>query len=290
MKNSSSNILTVMLASLVLIAGALFGFFILPIITEDSNGNLETFSAEVNTPQEIIQKVPQQIACQKYFPYTYSEHKLLDNNSLNEDDTINRKAFLDQVSKQLNILFNLKIDSIILEKYALVWRYTGDSSSEEMDLRRADDVYFIDVLFTDAKMVQWRITAGGYSDSIFYLSCLENEKYLSTPVFPTTITSSPKEIDFDQKMEKAVSRFRSKLYDPGVFPTLFDSNSSYQPLDLFFYDSNNPQIYWVLCLEYDGRYLLSAYSAAGNVPLCYSFLNLQQETQSYTDFLWELYN
>lgn len=290
MKNSTSNILTVVLASLVLTAGALFGFFILPIVTEDSDGHLETFSAEVNTPQEIIQKVPQAVACQKYFSYTYSEHKLLDNDTLDEDDTINRKAFLDQVSKQLDFLFNLKIDSIILEKYALVWRYTGDSSTKEIDLRREDDVYFIDVLFTDAKLVQWRITAGGYSDEIFYLSCLENGKHLSSPVFPTTIANPSIETDMDEKMEKAVSRFRTKLYDPAIFPTLFDSYSSYQPLELAIYDSNNPQVYWVLHLEYDGRYLLSAYSSVGNVPLCYSYLNLQKETESYTDIFWELYN
>ena len=103
MKRSTSNMITVLLTSMVLLAGALFALFILPLLTDDSNGKVETFSAEVNTPQEIVQQVSEPIDCSKIFPYSYASHKRLPDDSLTEDDMENRKTFLSLASEQVDI-------------------------------------------------------------------------------------------------------------------------------------------------------------------------------------------
>lgn len=290
MKRSTSNILTVVLAFVVLLAGVMFAFYILPIITEDPEGHIDTFSAEVNTPQEIIRKPTQALACTEFFPFSFSNHKLEDSEALDENAVRSRKSFLDRLSNQVDILFNVKIDSIILEKYAQVWRYLDSSETSIDEIRNQDDLFFIDVLFTDAKLVQWRITAAGYADSIFYLSCLESGSPLSTPLFPTKMAQTPSIAVPDERMVNAISRFRSKLYSTDLFPTLFSVESSFQQLEICLYDPNSADVYWMLHLESDGRYLLSAYSKVGNMPICYAYLNLQQETGSYTDIFWDLYN
>lgn len=288
MKRSTSNMITVLLTSMVLLAGALFALFILPLLTDDSNGKVETFSAEVNTPQEIVQQVSEPIDCSKIFPYSYASHKRLPDDSLTEDDMENRKTFLSLASEQVDILFNVKIDSIILEKYTQVWRYNGEPNLGVSE-PRVDNLYFVDILFTDAKLIQWRITVAGYVNDILYLSCMENQETLVTPIFPTDIPDNPIQAVPDEKMSNAISRFQTKLYSSDLFPELFGGDETFQPLDIYLYGSNSTKTFWVVHLEYNGRYLFSGYTKNGNVPVCYSYINFSQETGRYLDIFWNYY-
>ena len=289
MKRSTSNILTIVLTSVVLLAGALFALFILPMITDDSDGRAETFSAEVNTPQEIVKQVPDPIECSKVFPYSYANHKQLSDDSLTEDDSENRKTFLALVSKQIDILFNVKIDSIVLEKYTQVWRYNGEPNLG-LGGTRTDNLYFVDILFTDAKLTQWRITSAGYVDDLLFLSCMENqEDNLTEPIFQTDIPDHPIKAVPDDKMSNAIARFQTKLYSIDLFPDLFGGEETFQPLDLYLYHSNSTKTFWVVHLEYNGRYLFSGYSKNGNVPVCYSYINFFQETGRHLDIFYSQY-
>lgn len=186
MKRSTGNLLTVVFSLLVFAAGAIFAFYLLPVITDDREESIQTFSTTINTPQEIVENPKNMISCLEFFPQSYSNRKLVDSSELNEMDLQNMKLFLTSLGNQANLLFNVRIDSVILERYIQIWQYHSNSSSDDA---RTDDIYYIDLLFLDARSVQWRITAGGYSDEIFYLSCLEQDKEPSTPVFPTQISS-----------------------------------------------------------------------------------------------------
>lgn len=285
MKRSTGNLLTVVFSLLVFAAGAIFAFYLLPVITDDREESIQTFSTTINTPQEIVENPKNMISCLEFFPQSYSNRKLVDSSELNEMDLQNMKLFLTSLGNQANLLFNVRIDSVILERYIQIWQYHSNSSSDDA---RTDDIYYIDLLFLDARSVQWRITAGGYSDEIFYLSCLEQDKEPSTPVFPTQI-SSPSAIHPSQKLDRMSSSFWSRLVSSNLLGSLFHGENDYQALQIPIFSYGTPNVYWKIHLESDGKYLLSAYSKENTTPICYSYLNIQLESGQIHDPLWSTY-
>lgn len=290
MKRSVSNLITVVLALTVLGASSIFALYVLPVITKIGEGVVEDIDVELNKPQEIIQQPSATIDPQDYFPLTYSERERLEPDTLDEQTIQDRKNFLTTVSEAVDILYNIKIDGIILENYTQTWRYTGEGGGYGSE-RNTEDAFSVDIVFADVKSTQWRITANGYADELFYLSCYEGDK--DDPDMPASLTKTGFYLrDYDQenpKLESAISRFRTKLYSLKPISRLVTQENSSQELDLTL-TAYDPELIWVVYLESNGRYLVSGIREDSLTPVCFSFLNFQTEMKTNQDIFWRFYN
>ena len=78
----------------------------------------------LNNPQKIIESPAMKADPQKLYPAAYSLRVPLNTSQIDETVVQARNLFLKNVSEDVEYLFNLKIDSVIMEKYAEAWRLT----------------------------------------------------------------------------------------------------------------------------------------------------------------------
>lgn len=294
MSRFAANFLTILIAAAVLLAGTLFSSFVLPAATEDDDGKVTACEVEINTPQEIIQAPSDPADPQAYFPWTFSDRVRVDQDSTLQEPVLQlQRTFLSHLRDYLDILYGLKIDSLIMEKYTSTWALPSDWVQMDNDGKYA---FFSDLLFTDASGGQWRITAAGYAEEILYVSCYQEDSVLPSPPDPVR---SVREMQLEpmenygllsanyQKISRAFDRLKGKLYSLGsMFPGGF--MDVFYLEEMFLADPDDPVVWSMDCCA-DGKYLLTAISSDTFTPVCYAFLHFQEEAESGEDFLGNLY-
>ena len=275
-KKDKMNLLTVALAVLIMVSGVLFAYFLLPVITEDKENYVMKEDIKLTNPQEIIE-VPWSLETPEYaFLYTFSGREVLKQETLDEKTVQSRKNFLNAVSVELDIAFNLKIDAIILEKYTDVWRYTEDKM--EQSARDTSDVFSVDVYFTDARSTRWRIVAVGFEDEVFQLTCLEDDEVTATPPVFTTQPYYGNRIELSEEQQKAANRFEAKLYQLPAISNII-GKGIYLELG-YSIVSLDGEVIWTVHLVSDNRYLVSGMIEDTLTPFSYTFVNLNSEMKS----------
>ncbi len=294
MSRFAANFLTVLIAAAVLLAGTLFSSFVLPAATEDDDGKVAPCEVEINTPQEIIRTPSNPVDPQAYFPWTFSTRvRVAQDSPLQEPVLQLQRTFLTHLRDYLDILYGLKIDSLIMEKYTSTWALPSDRMKADND---GQYVFFSDLLFTDASGGQWRITAAGYSEEILYVSCYQEGSVLPAPPDPVR---SVREMQLEpmenygllsanyQKIVRAFERLKGKLYSlESMFPGEFMEAMFLE--EMLLADPDDPVVWSMECCA-NGKYLLAAISSDTFTPVCYAFLHFQQEAESGEDFLRNLY-
>lgn len=293
MSRFAANFITVLIAAAVLLAGTLFSSFILPAATEDDDGKVATCKVEINTPQEIIQTPSVPVDPQSYFPWTFSARVRIARDSPLEEPVLQlQRTFLSHLRDYLDILYGLKIDALIMEKYTSTWALPSDCMPEDSDWQYA---FFSDLLFTDASGGLWRITAAGFSEEIVYVSCYREDSVLPAPPDPVR---SVREMQLEPmenygllaanylKISHAFTRLKGKLSSlESMLPVKF---SDYYLDEMLLADPDDPVVWAMECCA-DGKYLLTAISSDTFTPVCYAFLHFQEEARSDEDFLGNLY-
>lgn len=115
---------TIAFACVILFAGILFSTWVLPAATEDKSEQAVVMPVMLNNPQKIIESPAMKADPQKLYPAVYSLRVPLNTSQIDETVVQARNLFLKNVSEDVEYLFNLKIDSVIMEKYAEAWRLT----------------------------------------------------------------------------------------------------------------------------------------------------------------------
>ena len=115
---------TIAFACVILFAGILFSTWVLPAATEDKSEQAVVMPVTLNNPQKIIESPAMKADPQKLYPAAYSLREPLNTSQIDETVVQARNLFLKNVSEDVEYLFNLKIDSVIMEKYAEAWRLT----------------------------------------------------------------------------------------------------------------------------------------------------------------------
>ena len=115
---------TIAFACVILFAGILFSTWVLPAATEDKSEQAVVMPVMLNNPQKIIESPAMKADPQKRYPAAYSLRVPLNTSQIDETVVQARNLFLKNVSEDVEYLFNLKIDSVIMEKYAEAWRLT----------------------------------------------------------------------------------------------------------------------------------------------------------------------
>lgn len=115
---------TIAFACVILFAGILFSTWVLPAATEDKSEQAVVMPVMLNNPQKIIESPAMKADPQKLYPAAYSLRVPLNTSQIDETVVQARNLFLKNVSEDVEYLFNLKIDSVIMEKYAEAWRLT----------------------------------------------------------------------------------------------------------------------------------------------------------------------
>ena len=113
---------TIAFACVILFAGILFSTWVLPAATEDKSEQAVVMPVMLNNPQKIIESPAMKADPQKLYPAVYSLRVPLNTSQIDETVVQARNLFLKNVSEDVEYLFNLKIDSVIMEKYAEVWK------------------------------------------------------------------------------------------------------------------------------------------------------------------------
>ena len=277
-------VLTILLAVVVLLSGMLFANFLLPQITESGDGVIVDVERKIRltNPQEIITEPTVSQDPQEVFPYLFEDRTKLSRENLAETELQNRKVFVANVSSQVDILFNLKIGDVIMENYADVWRYTGEENPHSV--RDTSDLFSVDIVFTDARSVRWRITASGYSDQIVSLSCYEDGV---GPIAPPAITTDrlrdPRELYEEE--EEPVNRFLTQLETLPTISRVSESNL-YLSERIAVPSGQNTDLVWMVLLESDENCLVAGFAENNMQPICYIYANLNREL-GY-DFLWQV--
>ena len=112
---------TIAFACVILFAGILFSTWVLPAATEDKSEQAVVMPVMLNNPQKIIESPAMKADPQKLYPAVYSLRVPLNTSQIDETVVQARNLFLKNVSEDVEYLFNLKIDSVIMEKYAEAW-------------------------------------------------------------------------------------------------------------------------------------------------------------------------
>ena len=106
----------------MLFRSILFSTWVLPAATEDKSEQAVVMPVMLNNPQKIIESPAMKADPQKLYPAVYSLRVPLNTSQIDETVVQARNLFLKNVSEDVEYLFNLKIDSVIMEKYAEAWR------------------------------------------------------------------------------------------------------------------------------------------------------------------------
>lgn len=287
MKRLQSNLITIVFAAVVLLAGVLFSSFILPAITDDGEEDVLDCNVKLTNPQEIIEQPSTIVNPVEQFPTSYEGRVLLNSQQLDEQTVQARKNFLNMVSEAVDVLFNIKIDGIIMEKHTQIWRNQGQMDGyiqESAFGESSDDAFAVDVLFTDARATRWRITAEGYADTLIHVSCIENNLVFAAPGSPAN--DKPNEAaEKSDKLDNAVNRFRTKLYSLPNIGSMVKQESCTQYSTVVIGAAQD--VLWAVFNEYDGCYLAAGFLKGSFTPVSYTFLNFEQETgyDFYRSFL-----
>lgn len=295
MSRFAANLITVLIAAAVLVSGTLFSSFVIPAATENGDGRLTSCEVEINTPQEIIQSPPVPAEPQAYFPWSFSNRgKISQEAALEEEVLLLQRSYLGRLRDYVDVLYGLKIDSLIMEKHTATWQVLEDNDEIE---GIEPYLFFSDLLFTDASGRQWRITAAGSAEEVFYVSCYSEESVLKEPPNPVQSVKntqlSPIENDKIlssnyQKIYSAFSRLRGKLYSLEAMYPLVYQEQFYALKEMLLADPAEPVV-WSMEQWMDGKNLLTAISTDTFTPVCYVFLRFQQEIGSKYDYLSEFY-
>ena len=113
---------TVAFACVILFAGILFSTWVLPAATEDRSEQATVMPVTLNNPQKIIESPTIKADPQKLYPLTFGYRSPINSSEIDETVQQAKNLFLKNVSEDVEFLFNLKIDSVIMEKYAEIWR------------------------------------------------------------------------------------------------------------------------------------------------------------------------
>lgn len=273
-KKQKMNLLTVALAFVIMLSGVLFAYFLLPVVTEDKENYVMQENIKLTNPQEIIEKPWASQSPDRAFLHTFSKREKQNLETLDEKTIQSRKAFLTEASKALDIAFNLKIDGVILEKYTDVWRYHNVQQGQTV--RNTNDVFSVDIYFTDARSTRWRVTAVGYEDDIFHLTCLEDDGKTPKPPMFTTQPYYRNRIEPSDEELTAIDRFEAKLYQ---LPNVSGLIQSGMYLELgYAIQSVDSDVIWTVHLVSDDRYLVSGMLEDTLTPFSYTFVNINAET------------
>lgn len=115
---------TVAVACVILFSGILFSTWVLPAATEDRSDQAAVMPVTLNNPQKIIESPTIKADPSKLYPLTYGLRDPVNSSQVDETMLQAKNLFLKNVSEDVEFLFNLKIDSVIMEKYAEIWRLT----------------------------------------------------------------------------------------------------------------------------------------------------------------------
>lgn len=113
---------TVAFACVILFAGILFSTWVLPAATEDRSEQAAVMPVTLNNPQKIIESPTIKADPSKLYPLTYGLRDPVNSSQIDETMLQAKNLFLKNVSEDVEFLFNLKIDSVIMEKYAEIWK------------------------------------------------------------------------------------------------------------------------------------------------------------------------
>lgn len=275
MKRWLSNVLTVLISLFVLAAGALFAYYILPVITEDDE-EIRTETIRLSNPQEILNTPENNLAPFFYFPSIFSGRLKLEESQIGEEETKEMSVFLTELAEQLDILFNLKLYGNILSPYIGIWRYDEQSYPNSAP-RISQDIFHVDVLFTDARAQVWRISACGSAGQIFHVSCIDTR--WEEELLPVFTTQRQLQIyEEDEKIYSVASAFYSKLTSLSTFNRIV-TLGLYEPLNVFFVGSSNSDVLWSVHLESDNCFLISGFFESSRTPFSYTFLDFSNEMQ-----------
>ncbi len=275
MKRWLSNLLTVLLSCFVLLVGTLFAYYVLPILTDDAENVARREPIQLSNPQEILSEPVDRALPIFYFPSLFADRISLADGLIGEPEIQERDSFLNDLAEQLDTLFNLKLYGKILDTHTEIWRYDAEQLENSVPLI-TDDVFYVDVLFTDARAQSWRITACGTADQVFHVSCIGSHKEGELlPVF--TQQQLLRIYDADDKLRSAADSFYSKLVSLSDFNRII-TLGIYEPMDTFLIGSST-NVLWSVHFESDNRYLVSGFFQNSRTPFSYTFLDFSGEMQ-----------
>jgi hypothetical protein len=277
-KKRSSNLLTVVLAAAVLLAGTGFGYYMLPYMTESGEQTVQRRDVRLTNPQEIVSNPQEPVAFRTLFPASLSYREHLEEAQQDEAVKEAKKSFLVMLSDYVDILFNLNVDaSLIMESYTTVWRY--DAPDGVQTARNTADLFTVDVIFTDPKSTRWRITAAGYADEVFHLSCIQQKAEEDTAPPCITQDTPTALLDLEGELLGAVNRFRSRVISIPVISGLVQTGLCEEFRHAV--RDRDGDFVWVAYLESDGKLLICAVQKTSMTPLSYTFMNLEGEMPRY---------
>lgn len=274
------NILTIAITVVIVIASFLFADLVLPVLTDREEQGVQEYDVTLTNPQEIIESPSDVFTPSMYFPSTCEGRVLQNSETYSEDLLRSRGQFLSSVREAVDILFGVQIDDVIMEAYTQIW--VASSDREEYEVLNIEDLFSVDVIFTDVRSTQWRITACGYADNLFYLSCIEwTEENESLPSC-FTLEDSVREIRLSDKQETSVARFWNKITSLPQVNTVITQGLFY-PIDAAVIGDSS-EVVWNIHFVSDDRYMISGYSNDVFTPFSYLFMDVGEEMEN--GFYW----
>ena len=274
------NILTIAITVVIVIASFLFADLALPVLTDNQEHGIREYDVTLTNPQEIIEAPAQVFDPAVYFPSLCEGRVQKSSNTYSDKQLQAREQFLNRVSESVEILFGVQIDDVIMEAYTQVW--VPNSHREEYEILNIEDLFSVDVIFTDVRSDQWRITASGYADNLFYFSCIQwtEDSTGLPPCF--TSESSVRQIRLSDKQEDEVERFWNKITTLPQVNTIINQGLFY-PIDTAFM-GKSPEVVWYIHFVSDDKYLISGFVNDVFTPYSYIFMDVGEEMPN--GFYW----